>query len=219
LTSLSAYSLIVLAAGAGKRYGGVKGLIDAGGEPLISMTLASFADYGGSEAVVVVSDENAPAFAAALPEFATAIDRRGLVDAFGLKLRVVLTPNPELGPFASLQTALALLEVSADGAFVLPVDVPIPRRPVWRALTSALTDEIEAAVPTFAGRGGHPVLLGRAILSRLMSLDPMAPQSRLDWLLADLGSRVARLPVDSDDILVNLNNHLAIAAWQAARGT
>lgn len=219
MTSLSSCPLIVLAAGAGKRYGGVKGLIDAGGEPLISMTLASFADFGGSEAVVVVSDDNASAYAGALPEFATAIDRRGPVDAFGLKLRVVHTHHPELGPFASLQTALALLDVSAEGAFVLPVDVPIPRRAVWRALTAALSGDVQAVVPAFAGRGGHPVLLGKAMLPQLSSLDPALPGSRLDWLLADLGPRVVRLPVDSDDILVNLNNHLAIAAWQAARGT
>ena len=31
-------------------------------------------------------------------------------------------------------------------------------------------------------------------------------------------STLVAVPVGSDDVLVNLNNHLAIAAWQAARG-
>ncbi len=210
------YPLIVLAAGSGKRYGGAKGLIDAGGEPLIKVSLETFAAAGGRAAVVVVG-EHADAYAAAMPEFATALQRQGVVDAFRLQFRVVRAEDPELGPFASLQSAIDAIHDEL-GAFVLPVDVPAPRRQVWQALAQRMSGDVLAVCPTFSGRGGHPVLLAPALMATFATLEPRADDSRLDWQLGKLGAACARVPVGSDDILVNLNNHLAIAAWQAARG-
>jgi CTP:molybdopterin cytidylyltransferase MocA len=110
----------------------------------------------------------------------------------------VVNPNPERGPFSSLQVGLAGL---AGPLFAGPLDCPVA--PILAALLQGLTPEDEAVVPTFSGRGGHPVLLGADLRTRLLELDAAAPDTRLDEQLRQ--ARTRRLEVADFRVALNLN--------------
>ena len=179
--------LILLAAGKSSRTPRPKGLTPVEGEPWIARQLAAFREAGGEEAIVVLGF-HAAAFLAACPWLADGV-------CHGVRVRHVVNPDPDRGPFSSLQTALAL----ADGAvFLLPVDVPAARPETWRALTEGEATD-EARVPVHAERGGHPVWLSPALVATLHGLPATA---RLDEVLRD---RRRRIPVDDDRVTRNLN--------------
>jgi len=188
-------SLVVLAAGASSRMGEPKGLVTVRGRPWIDHQLDAARSAGVRRVVVVLGRDRGP-YLQAVPSLA----QRALV---------AVNPDPDRGPFSSLQCGLRAL--GADGpraAFVLPVDVPAASPEVWRALAAALAaalpvdSSIDAAVPVHGGHGGHPVLLSSAFAARLLAL---APDDRLDHALRRPGVAIARVPVVDPRVRMNLN--------------
>jgi molybdenum cofactor cytidylyltransferase len=177
--------VVLLAAGRSSRMGEPKGLVAFAGRPWIETQLAALA---GRRAVVVLGHD-APRYLEAIPDLAR-------------RFEVVVNPDPDRGPFSSLQVGLAAVRASAP-AFVLPVDVPAASAAVWDALEEALGPEVDAAVPAFEGRGGHPVLLAPPFIARLRGRDPASPGARLD---VELRSAMAcQVPTDDPRVRMNLN--------------
>jgi molybdenum cofactor cytidylyltransferase len=142
---------IVLAAGAGRRFGGAKQLARLDGRPLLSHVLGIVAGVPGLEPVVVVLGAHAEAI-------------RAEVD-FGA-LRVVECPGWEEGQSASLKAgALAVGDV--DAAVVLLGDMPFVTVAVIGAAVAELTGDWDVVRAIYAGEPGHPVVLGRAVLDAL----------------------------------------------------
>jgi CTP:molybdopterin cytidylyltransferase MocA len=167
---------LVLAAGAGSRYGSPKAIVlTEAGEPwLVRAALAL--ETGGCDPVVVV-------VGAAGAEAETLL--RGFTDRFTRpdRLRVVHAPGWTAGLSASLETGLAALgpaagagaepvadtetetETESDtdavtAVVLVPVDVPdLTAATVQRLATGATADTLRQAA--FAGRPGHPVVIGR----------------------------------------------------------
>lgn len=197
--------LILLAGGHSRRMGQRKALLPFRGRTWLEAQLGAFACDGGAEAVVVIADP--PLFCARLPWLGSALSRD--VRASGLRVRALVQPRPEEGPFSSLRLALA---ATSGSAFVLPVDVPTAPG-VFRQLVRALGDR-DAAVPRFAARRGHPVLLSMAFARRLASLPLDAPDARLDRQLAN--ARCAEARVHDEVVLLDLNTQKAWAAWASS---
>ncbi|WP_229679794.1 nucleotidyltransferase family protein [Saccharopolyspora thermophila] len=136
---------VVLAAGAGRRFGMPKALVEHGGELLVDRAARVLAE-GGCDPVVVV-------LGAAADEVR---ERAALTGT-----TVVVNPDWASGMGSSLRTALdALATTDAAAALVLPVDMPgvgpeAVRRVAARAGRTAL------AAASYHGTRGHPVLLGR----------------------------------------------------------
>lgn len=64
----------------------------------------------------------------------------------------------------------------------------------------------DVVLPTYGGRGGHPVLLSSAMVSALIGLPVDHPDSRLDRQIHALPvDRVARVEVKDPRVLDNLN--------------
>ena len=64
----------------------------------------------------------------------------------------------------------------------------------------------DVVLPTYGGRGGHPVLLSGAFVSQLAQLPVEHPESRLDHQIRALPeSRVSRVEVRDPRVLDNLN--------------
>ncbi len=142
---------IVLAAGAGRRFGGAKQLARLDGRPLLAHVLGVVASVPGLEPVVVVLGAHAEAI-------------RAEVD-FGA-LRVVECPGWEEGQSASLKAgALAVGDV--DAAVVLLGDMPFVTVAVIEAAVAQLTGEFDVVRAIYDGEPGHPVVLGRAVLDAL----------------------------------------------------
>lgn len=136
---------LLLAAGAGRRYGMPKALVRHHGVLLVDHALRTLRD-GGCDPVVVV-------LGAAADEVHTRADLRG----------ATVVPNPDWasGMGSSLRVGLeALAATSAPAVVVLLVDTPeITPAAVARLAGLAAPDRL--AVATYHGERGHPVMLGR----------------------------------------------------------
>lgn len=136
---------LLLAAGAGRRYGMPKALVPHDGGLLVEHAARTLRDAGCRPTVVVLG-------AAA----AVVRSRARLTDA------VVLTnPGWASGLGSSLRTGLAALAGSdAVAAVVLLVDMPgVTAAAVRRLVAAAAPDAL--AMAGYGDRRGHPVLLGR----------------------------------------------------------
>jgi nicotine blue oxidoreductase len=135
----------VLAAGAGRRYGGPKALVRLDGSLLVERA-AGTVRAGGCDPVVVVLGARADEVRA----------EAELADA-------VLVDNPawRSGMGSSLRTGLATVaDTDCDAAVVLLVDMPgVTAEAVRRVAADAGPAALVMA--TYGGRRGHPVLLGR----------------------------------------------------------
>jgi CTP:molybdopterin cytidylyltransferase MocA/SAM-dependent methyltransferase len=140
---------IVLAAGAGSRFGGRKLLAPLEGRPVLQHVLDRLADAGLRRSIVVLGD-----------------DARELQRSMTWRDEVrVINPEPEAGLSSSLRVGIAALPADADAALIVLGDQPRVSPEVIRSLLAAgVDDERPVAVPLYADGGGgrNPVLLGRA---------------------------------------------------------
>ncbi len=86
---------------------------------------------------------------------------------------LVVNPEPERGQFSSLQVGLQeVLNRGRDAAMVTLVDRPPVRNETLRALESAYERATAhrkwAVIPEYQGKHGHPILLGREMLTELL---------------------------------------------------
>lgn len=139
---------LVLAAGAGSRFGGVKVLAPLANRPLLQHVLDAVAALGLNDVVVVLGD--------AADEIEAQISWRAE--------RRVRNPHPERGLSSSLQVGLAALGSDAEGALVLLGDQPLVRPDVVARLLAARPEAGRPiVVPRYSGGGGaNPALLLRA---------------------------------------------------------
>ncbi|CAH0133319.1 NTP transferase domain-containing protein [Microbacterium sp. Bi128] len=137
---------LVLAAGAGRRFGGPKALArDPDGIPWVEKAVRALRD-GGCDPVVVVLGAGADEAAGLVPHGA----------------RMVRAAAWAEGVSASLRAGLeAVASTSAPAVVVVPVDTPeLPAAAVARLARRARPGAL--AFATYAGAPGHPVLIGRA---------------------------------------------------------
>ena len=136
---------VVLAAGAGRRYGQPKALVTYDGRLLVERAVATLTDGGCAEVLVILG--------AAADEVQARADLGGTV--------TIVNPDWDTGMGSSLRTALsAVASTGADAVVILLVDTPgvtpaAVRRVAAHAGPAAL------AIATYRGQPGHPVLLGR----------------------------------------------------------
>jgi CTP:molybdopterin cytidylyltransferase MocA len=135
---------LVLAAGEGKRFGGLKQLARVGGRPLVEHALGALA---GLERIVVVLG-------------ARADEVRAGADLGGAE--VVVCADWAEGMGASLRAGLAALRTEDEVVIVL-ADQPFITREVVARVRAAPGDGARAV---YGGAPGHPVVVRRALLGR-----------------------------------------------------
>lgn len=142
---------IVLAAGAGRRMGGPKAVLEFRGVPLVAHVVRTALD-GGCEQVFVVLGAGAE-------------EAKPLAEAAGAL--AVVNPRWAEGMSGSLDLGLSTAAVVAPwatAAMVLLVDQPFITASAVAAVLSAQRDPGHAgilAAAAYDGRRGHPVLIGR----------------------------------------------------------
>lgn len=133
---------IVLAAGAGTRAGGPKALRLDDGIPWLEVATTVLLDAGCRRVIVVLG--------------AMAGEAQRLVPD-DPRIEMVIADDWESGMSASLRTGLA--HATGDAALITLVDLPgLPVAVVARLAAGAGRGSLRQAV--YAGRPGHPVLLG-----------------------------------------------------------
>lgn len=172
---------LLLAAGAGRRFGQPKALVELGGEPLLVRGVRVLA-AGGCAPVLAVLGAQADAAAAVLrPGTATVVHAANWSEGMAASLR------------AGLQAATGLDPVP-DAVLVHLVDLPdVTAAIVARLAARARHDALARA--TYRGTPGHPVLLGRRWWPELIEA-VHGDRGARDWLAARTGVQ----PVECADL-------------------
>ena len=144
---------IVLAAGAGTRFGGAKQLASLDGRPLLEHALPAMAAAPVGRMLVVLG--------AGAEEVAARVDLHGAEPVF--------CERWEEGQAASLATALAELE-DAEAAVVLLGDQPRVAADAIRRIIAGRGRGAAAVRATYGGEPGHPVLLEGELFDRLRNV-------------------------------------------------
>lgn len=184
---------VVLAGGAGARFGGgkllapwgdgflIEGALDAAAAaPVVLITVVTGAD-GRVEGAVRAWAE-----------------RRAQAD----RLRLTHAADHAEGMAATLRAGIAALPSDTGGAFIFLGDMPRIPGEVAIDLATRLGPGVLAAVPTFEGRRGHPALFSAALFPRLLAL---AGDEGARSILRGLGPGLAEAPMTSPGILQDVD--------------
>jgi molybdenum cofactor cytidylyltransferase len=191
---LGALEAVVLAGGAGARFGGGKLTHPWRGGVLIDGALAAaFAAPVRTVTVVTGADANVESAARA---FAERVDEMS-------RLNVVHCNDHAEGMGATLRAGVAALPADAAGAFVFLGDMPLIPPAVLANLAAALAAGAPAAAPTFQGRRGHPVLFSAALFPQLRALT--GDQGAREVLRA-LGGDLALIEAPDDGVLTDIDH-------------
>jgi molybdenum cofactor cytidylyltransferase len=179
---------VVLAAGAGSRFGGAKLLAPYRDGLLLDGALAAaFAAPVRSVTVVTGADAVRVADAA---------------QAFDPRIRHVHAPDHAEGMGASLRAGIASLPADAGGAFVFLGDMPRVPQAVLLPMAQAFFAGAPAAAPVFEGRRGNPVLIGRELFPDLLAL---TGDTGARAVLQRLGERLALVDAPDDGVLFDVD--------------
>jgi len=191
--SEGAFEAIVLAGGAGVRFGGGKLTAKWGDGLLIEGALAAaFSAPARSVTVVTGADPSVDAAARAYAE------REGQSP----RLRVVHCPGHAEGMGATLRAGVAGLPPDAAGVFVFLGDMPRIPVAVLPQLAAAAGAGAPAAAPAFEGRRGHPVLFSRTLFPQLLAL---AGDEGARAVLRGLGDRLALVESPDAGVLFDVD--------------
>lgn len=136
---------LLLAAGAGRRFGMPKALVRYRGSLFVERAVAVLLAGGCDPVVVVLGADADRVRAEAGLDGAVVVDNPDWAEGMGTSLRAGLT---------------ALTRTGADAAVVLPVDTPGVTAAAVRRLARLATPTALARA-SYDGLPGHPVLLGR----------------------------------------------------------
>ncbi len=194
------WSALILAAGAGRRFGGSKLLADLAGAPVIRHTAGAVASAGFGE-VVVATGAGHPQIAASLS---------------GLACRIVPAREWGEGMAASLRAGLAALGTPQQGVFVFLGDMPLVPVGLCPQLAALAQAAGYAARPRVGGIPGHPAAFTRAALPDLARLTGDAGAAAL---LKGRTQGVAYLDTDAAGAVLDIDSPAdlaaAVAAWKA----
>lgn len=183
---------IVLAAGAGARFGGAKLLAPLNGAPLVAGALLTAFLSPARRVHVAVATGAVGKAVKAMAERLAASER----------LVIVTVENASEGMGASLRAAAATLPKDAAGVFVFLGDMPRIDPATVTRLAQALTSPHDIVAPTYLGRRGHPVLFGASWFPALRAL---SGDEGARVLLENASARLTRVPVEDPGIHLDVD--------------
>ena len=182
---MSGLHALVLAAGAGARFGGGKLMTPWRGRVLIDGALdAAFAAPVEAVHVVVGADQRVADHAAS----------RGAA--------VVQAVDHAQGLSASLKAGVAALPPDALGVMILLGDMPMVPRSVLAPLVQAIKAGALASAPDFDGLIGNPAVLSAALFGQVALLEG---DRGARGLILGLGSALARIPAHDRGVLFDVD--------------
>jgi molybdenum cofactor cytidylyltransferase len=188
------WSAIVLAAGAGRRFGGRKLLAPFEGGVLLEGALAA-AFASPASTVILVTGSEADEVAAVAQAFAEGQGQ-------GARLQVVHAADHAEGMGASLRAGAAALPADSAGAFVFLGDMPRIHAGLLPRLVEAVEAGAAAAAPVCGGRRGHPVLFAAELFGPLRQA---SGDEGARGALAGLGPRLVLIETDDEGVLFDVD--------------
>ncbi|MBM2813454.1 MAG: mocA [Ignavibacteria bacterium] len=114
-------------------------------------------------------------------------------------IKFAVNTNPEKGRFSSIKIGVEFLE-SSNFCFIQNIDNPFVNQDVLRILNQ-VKEQSDYIVPTFEGRGGHPILLNKNIIDNIKKCEK--DDLNLRELLAKYKSK--KVEFNDNSILININ--------------
>jgi molybdenum cofactor cytidylyltransferase len=185
---------VVLAAGAGTRFGGGKLLAPWQIGTVLDGALAG-AFAAPARSVVLATGADAARVAEAARKLAARMGEEG-------RLKVIEVADHAEGMGASLRAGVEALPADAEGVFVFLGDMPRVPVAVLPAMAAAVAAGAAAAAPVFEGRRGNPVLFGAGLLPGLRALS--GDKGARD-ILAGLGTGLALVESPDDGVLFDVD--------------
>jgi molybdenum cofactor cytidylyltransferase len=194
---------IILSAGASRRMGSPKALLDYRGETFVDRLIRVFSR--SCDPVIVVAGVHADAIR-------ERIDRRA---------RLVINPDPDRGQLSSLQTALAEVPREAAGFLFTPVDCPTVQAETIAMLVfefhergrfhkgdefhkgGAHESGVSFVIPRYRGKRGHPVCARGSLIPEFLALPPTAETRAVVNAHAD---RIVYVDVDDPGVLADIDD-------------
>ncbi len=151
---------LILSAGASRRMGTPKALLEMEGVFFLDRLIAAFSPVCDPLLVVL------------------GYDAERIQGTIAHKPDIVLNPDPSRGMFSSLQCGLRSLPARIEAAIFTPVDYPAIRADTVAALARAY-QQFRGPVtrPRYDGERGHPVCISRQVIDELLAL-PVTAQAR-----------------------------------------
>ncbi len=175
---------IVLAAGAGTRFGGGKLHAPYQGGRLVDAAIRSALAAPVVEVVVVVQagEETAP--------------------PHDPRIRRVMCTDWAQGMAASLRCGIAALPGDAAGVFVFLGDMPRIPSAILPALADAVIAGAPAALPVCEGRDGHPVVFAARLFPAILALEG---DKGARGLIRALGEDVGRIVTGDKGVVIDVD--------------
>jgi len=146
---------IVLAAGASKRLGSHKALIEVGGQTLVQLVCSKLQSAGLSVTVV------------------TRNSLKQKIENLLPNVSTVVNPNPELGRTGTIQRGIE--SIGTGPLLIIPVD-----RPGFSLETiNLLCKTNTTTIPTYEQKGGHPIAITPQDCENIMQAEPDIPLREL----------------------------------------
>ena len=179
VVSLDQIDAIVLTAGASKRLGEPKALVDIHGESLIEILIRKL--KGKKIRIIIV----------------TRVELFNEMEKLGEK--VVINTHPESGRTGSIQCGIKELE--SDRCLIVPVD-----RPGFSNTTiEKLINSENTCCPSKNGKGGHPVILSKEDCEKILSSNPSTPlRDIINPVKIEVDDEFLHLNIDSPNDLEKL---------------
>ena len=182
------FAATVLAAGASRRMGRPKPLLEYAGRTFLQTILDTTASLGLHTVVAVGHDSD------------KLLAQHDLRD-----VTVVFNEELDAGPIGSIRASIRALEsLSLEGLIVWPVDFPRVRAATVQELIHGLrrAEGSVIVLPRYGGRCGHPVIFGQQVFSELMG----APDSSgARFVVRKDETRVTRIDVTDSAVIDSVN--------------
>ena len=148
---------LLLAAGESQRMGAIKALLPWKGVPLLDHQIAALLLAGVSTVIVVLGHRAG--------DLELVIGSRPGVTA-------VINPDYAQGKTSSIKTGLrALRPGSASSILILNVDQPREPQTIQTLLGRHQETRALITIPTYRGKGGHPIIVDSSLLDDLLAID------------------------------------------------
>jgi CTP:molybdopterin cytidylyltransferase MocA len=180
---------VILSAGASSRMGRDKALLPWRNGTFLSSAIRALQPV--TDLVIVVAGANAGNLAP-------------IVNANAAFLTV--NPNPEQGQFSSLKIGLQeVLNRGRDAAIVTLVDRPAACVPTIERLKNEFLEADNltwAVVPEYSGKHGHPIVIGREMITAFLNALPSSSARDVEHSLAQ---HIRYFPVDDPMVALNVD--------------
>tara|TARA_Y100000591_G_scaffold308512_1_gene308900 strand:- start:42 stop:620 length:579 start_codon:yes stop_codon:yes gene_type:complete len=181
---------IILAAGASRRLGEPKALIEKNGTPLIQW-MVNRLESKGIYPIIITRQELMIDIALCCPE-----------------RTIVVNPNPDAGRTGSIRCGI--LHINSKKSKVRPyrlLMVPVDRPGFSDETLSMMIEQDKCSVPSKDGKGGHPIMLTKNEMDRILS------EKDLDKPLREIVTP-EYIEVKDDNLHLNLDYQIDIEKWK-----